>query len=122
MSMNEPIAKIWSLVKECSEPGWDGEGACPLDRLAAISAAQFVRALPYGISLPEFAPEPDGSISLDWIQSRNCLFSLSVGANGRLAYAWMDGAAGGHAAARFDGDTIPPEVLEAIKRVVRERC
>lgn len=120
--MNESLAKIWSLVKECSEPSWDGEGARPLDRLAAISAAQFVRALPDEISLPEFAPEPDGSICLDWIQSRNCLFSLSVGATGRLAYAWMDGADGGHAAARFDGETIPPDVLEGIKRVARERC
>lgn len=122
MNVNESLAKIWALVKECSEPGWDGDGALPLDQLAATSAAEFVRALPDGISLPEFAPEPDGSISLDWIQSRNCLFSLSVGANGQLAYAWMDGADGGHAAARFDGDTIPPEVLEGIKRVVRERC
>ena len=79
-------------------------------------------ALPDGISLPEFAPEPDGSISLDWIQSRNCLFSLSVCANGGLAYAWLDGADGGRAAARFDGETIPPVVLEGIKRVARERC
>ena len=118
--MNDPIAKIWSLVKECSEPGWDGEGALPLDHLAATSAAQFVRALPTGILLPELAPEPDGSFSLDWIQSRDCIFSLSVGANGRLAYAWLDGTDSGHSAARFDGATIPPDVLEGINRVVRE--
>ena len=119
--MNDPVAKIWSLVKECSEPGWDGAGSLPLDHLAAASAAQFVRALPDGISLPEFAPESDGSISLDWIHSRDCIFSLSVGANGRLAYAWLDGADGGHAAARFDGATISPDILEGINRVVRER-
>ena len=100
--MNKSLAQMWALVKECSEPGWDGEGA--------------------EISLPEFAPEPDGSICLEWIQSRNCLFSLSVGANGRLAYAWMDGADKGHAVARFDGETIPPGVLEGIKRVAREGC
>ena len=119
--MNESLAKIWALMKECSEPDWDGESARPLDRLAAISAAQFVRALADGISLPEFAPEPDGSISLDWIQSRNCLFSLSVCTTGRLTYAWLDGADKGHAVARFDGEKIPPRVLEGIRRVVRER-
>ena len=116
------IAQIETLAKECSEPDWDGENARPLDRLAALSATNFIRALPDGIALPELAPEPDGSICLEWIQSRNCLFSLSVGANGRLAYAWMDGTDGGHAAARFDGETIPPEVLEGIKRVAREGC
>ena len=88
-----------------------------LDRLAALSAANFIRALPDGIALPEFAPEPDGSISLDWIQSRNRLFTLSVGSTNRLAYAWVDGTDKGHAVARFDGEHVPPRILEGIRGI-----
>jgi len=112
------IAQIWALVSECAEPGWDSEDARPPDPLAAILAEDFIRALPEGVSLPEFSPEPDGSISLDWIQSRHRLFSVSIGTTNRLAYAWLDGADRGHAVARFDGEIIPPRILEGIAGIV----
>lgn len=112
------ISQIWALVNECSVANWDGEGARPVDPQAAASAEELIRALPNGIPLPEFAAEPDGSISLDWIQSRNRLFSLSIGRGNRLPYAWLDGADKGHAVARFDGVQIPPRILEGISRIV----
>lgn len=112
------IAQIWALADECCELGWDGSDASPLDHLAVTSAEDFIRALPDGVPLPEFSPEPDGSISLDWIQSRHRLFSVSVGATNRLAYAWLDGADRGHAVARFDGETVPPRILEGIERII----
>ena len=113
------ISQIWALANECTEPGWDGVGALPLNRLAAFKAIAFIRVLPEGVPLPEFAPEPDGSISLDWIQSRNRLFSLSVGTSNRLAYAWLDGTDKGHAVARFDEEEgVPPRILAGIKAVM----
>lgn len=112
------ISQIWALANECSEPGWDGEGANPLTPRAAGLAVDFIRALPDGIALPEFAPEPDGSISLDWIHSRNRLFSLSIGTANRLAYAWLDGADKGHAVSRFDGSQIPPRILQGIRAIM----
>lgn len=112
------ISQIWALADECAEAGWNGEGAEPIDQLAASIAADFVRALPDGFPLPEFAPEPDGSISLDWIQSWHRLFSLSVGSTNRVAYAWLDGADKGHGVARFDGTRIPPRVLQGIQSIV----
>lgn len=112
------IAQIWALTNECAEAGWDGEDAMPLDQFAVISAADIIRALPQDIALPEFAPEPDGSISLDWIQSRNRLFSVSVGTTSRLAYAWLDGADKGHAVARFDGQKVPPRILQGIRDIM----
>ena len=81
-------------------------------------AESFLRALPEGVRIPEFAPEPDGSISLDWIQSRNRLFTLSVGSGNRLAYAWLDGADKGHGVARFDEENVPHLILECIKGIV----
>jgi hypothetical protein len=111
------ISQIWALANECGKPSWDGDGALPLDHMAVFKAVAFIRALPQGVPLPEFAPEPDGSLSLDWISSRNRLFSLSVGTGNRLPYAWLDGTDKGHAVARFDGESIPIRILEGIKSI-----
>lgn len=113
------ISQVWRLVNECAGPGWDGAGAEPVDRFAAFRAIEFIRALPPAVPLPEIAPEPDGSISLDWIRSRNALFSLTVVAGSRLAYAWLDGSDRGHAVVRFDGETIPARILEGVDAVMR---
>jgi len=108
------ISQIMALAHECAEAGWDGDDAVPIDLAAVHTAVEFIRAMPSDLPLPEFAPEPDGSISLDWIQSRNRLFSLSVGSTNRLAYAWLDGSDRGHGVARFDGERIPSRVIEGI--------
>ena len=115
----DAISQIWALANECAAPDWNGEGALPIAQRAVFEAAAFVRALPHGIPLPEFAPEPDGSISLDWIGSRSRIFSVSVGASERLAYAWLDGTDRGHAVARFDGEIVPARILEGIKGLVQ---
>jgi hypothetical protein len=110
------LAQLAAVATECAEQGWDGADAAAVDSSAVLMAARFLRALPDGIPLPELAVEPDGSISLDWICSRNRLLSLSVGGSDRLAYAWLDGADRGHAVAHFDGQNVPPRVLESITR------
>lgn len=110
--------QVWALANECGEPGWDGDDALPLDHLAVCKAVAFILALLEGVPLPEFAPEPDGSISLDWISSRNRLFSLSVGTGDSLPYAWLDGTDKGHAVARFDGKSVPPRIQEGIKSIL----
>ena len=112
------LSQLAAMATECSEQGWDGDTAAAVDPIAVLSAKRFLRALPDGVPLPEFAPEPDGSISLDWIRSRNRLLSLSIGRSSWLAYAWLDGADKGHAISRFDGQSVPPRVLDAIKGIV----
>lgn len=115
------ISQFWMLVEEYANAGWNGEDAEPISETAAGIAAQFVRALPEDVPLPEIAPEPDGCISLDWIQSRTRLFSLSVGTGAALAYAWLDEGDSGCAVAPFDGQTVPPVVLGGIRRIVDQR-
>ena len=112
------LSQLRALANECAEPDWNGEGACALNPMAVSLAESFIRALPDALPLPEFAPEPDGSISLDWIQGRNRLFTLSVSAGSRLAYAWIDGSDKGHAVARFDGESIPPLIQEGVKAIM----
>jgi len=113
------ISQLRALAIECNHENWDGYGATMIDPRAIFNAEAIVRALPIGVPLPEFAPEPDGSVSLDWIQSRTRQFSLSVGRSQRLAYAWLDGTDRGHAVATFDGSTIPPRVIEGILAIVK---
>lgn len=112
------ISQLSAIADECRDEGWDGHDADATDARAVLLAEYFVRSLPDDIPLPEFAPEPDGSISLDWIQTRNRLFSVSVGAKNRLAYAWVDGTDGGHAVAHFNGQEIPQRILQGIRAIV----
>ena len=114
------LSSLNTLANECSAPGWDGHDASAIESIALHQAEALVRALPDGVPMPEFAPEPDGSISLDWIESRNRVFSISIGRSHRLAYAWLDGTDKGHAVARFDGSKIPPRLLEAIRSFGRD--
>ena len=112
------LSELRALADECTEENWDGNGAYPIRQIAVILAAEFVRALPDDLPLPEFAPEPDGSISLDWIQSRTRLFSLSIGSSQRLAYAWLDGSDKGHAVSGFDRERIPARILQGVREIV----
>ena len=111
------ISKLVTMANECAEPGWDGADASAIDPVAVQKAMDFVRAMPAEILLPEFAPEPDGSISLDWISSKHRMFLMSIGRTNRLAFAWVDGGDKGHGVARFDGAIIPSRVLEEIRSV-----
>lgn len=114
----EAISRLRAMANECSEPGWDGGEASPTHPDAVYLAEQFVRALPADVPLPEFAPEPDGSVSLDWIKARNRVFTVSVGTSQRLAFAWLDGTDKGHGVAGFDRGRIPAKIVEGIKGIM----
>jgi hypothetical protein len=118
LPIEEAIANLWALATECGETGWDGSNAVAIDRNAVLNAQKFAHALPAGFPVPEFAAEPDGSVSLDWIESRNRIFSISVNAGSQLAYAWLDGNNRGHGVVQFDGERIPVRVLEGIRGIL----
>ncbi|MGH9420827.1 MAG: hypothetical protein ACRD3J_12695 [Thermoanaerobaculia bacterium] len=112
------LSDIRAVAVEHCESDWDGEGGEPVSMLAVQHAEAFVRALPSNVPMPEVAAEPDGSISLDWIQSRTRLLSISIGISNRLAFAWLGGTDQGHAVARFDGERVPALILERIRETI----
>ena len=114
----DALSQLRALAGECMEDNWDDDGASAIELEALLNTEAFVRALPDNVPLPEFAPEPDGSISLDWIQSRQSTLSLSVGRSNRLAYAWLNGTDRGHAVVRFDGLFVPTQILALIQSIV----
>jgi hypothetical protein len=110
------ISKLWAMANEYVAENHDE--VTDINLLAINMAEQFLRVLPDDVQTPEFSVEPDGSISLDWIKSKDKIFSLSVGTNNRLAYAWMDAGDRGHAVVRFDGNIVPSRILEGIRGII----
>lgn len=112
------ISRLIALANECSEEGWDGEGAYAIDAETMSIAKHLIRILPPGVPLPEFAPEPDGSISVDWTQSKDRNFSLSINRHNRFAFSWVDGVDSGYGVITFNGHIVPKRVLEGINGVL----
>jgi len=108
----DAISRILALVNE-----YTSVESIAVHPDAIINATKFLRVLPGHLSIPEFAIDPDGAITLDWMESRSQLFSLSIGASNRLAYAWLDGTDKGHGVAHFDGQQVPRRVLEGINAI-----
>lgn len=116
-SHSDAIAAVWAVAGEAAEENWNGEGALPIDPAAAANAIMFIETLPTSAAMPEVSPEPDGAISLDWIESRSRMFSVSIGRNRCLPFAWLDGTARGYGVVSFDGEDMPDRVLGEIARI-----
>jgi hypothetical protein len=110
---SDALSNLFSFVRQVNS-----EGICSIDASTVKYAVEFLCALPNDIILPEFATDPDGGISFDWIQTRNQIFSISIGPSNRLAYAWTYGLDSGHGVARFDGREVPAIVLAGIRSVL----
>lgn len=114
----EALSRMSVLAIECEADDWDGNGGAAIDPIALQNAEAFVRALPDHLPMPEFAADPDGAVSLDWIAARNRVFSVSIGASNRLAYAWLDGTDKGHCVASFDGTTVPRRLMDTLSPIL----
>jgi hypothetical protein len=112
------ITNLREMASECAQEDWDGQGSLGMSPAAVAQAIDFVRAFPDGLPLPEFAPEPDGSVSLEWLVSRHRRFMVSAGERERLAFAWVDGTDRGHGVARFDGCSIPERILKGLESIL----
>jgi hypothetical protein len=112
------VAALRALAETHAQAGWDGGEAAPVSRAAIDLAVDFVRALPDDCAMPEVGVDPDGAVSLDWLPARHRMLSISfTGSSNRLAYAWLDGTDRGNGVARFDRQTIPRRLVEAITPV-----
>ena len=111
---SQAISKLMALADEYAHSDEVEVNGCAL-----FMAKQFIRALPDSVALPEFSVEPDGSLSLDWIQSRKQLFSLSMGASNRIPYAWLDGTNSGHGVENFDGQQVPKRLVDGILAILK---
>jgi hypothetical protein len=109
------VSALRNLAATHAEPGWDGGEAFPVSGTAIELAVDFVRALPVDCAMPEVAVDPDGAVSLDWLPSRHAMLTVSFsGTSNRLAYAWLDGTDRGSGVVRFDRQSVPRRLMQAI--------
>lgn len=107
------------IADESTRPNWDGYGAKPIDPWAVQIGERIIRSLPEDFPVPELGAEPDGSLALEWIESRYRRLILSVDSSTRLAYAWIDGSDRGHTVSGFDGVRLPDRLLADIRLMMR---
>lgn len=88
---------------------WDGEGARAIDPAAYAVAKQFILTLPSTSPAPSVSVDRDGEVDLAWDFDRDHVFSISISAAGRLAYAGIFGQERHTGAAQFI-DEIPASV------------
>lgn len=114
---NALVSRLWSLMEECGEADWNGYEAAPLSLAAVEQAIEFIRAWPFENNLPDCAPEPDGSINLEWIYTRHRRATVSLDGGTRLAYAWLDGVSKGRGVAAFQNGNVPPVIVESVRGI-----
>jgi len=82
------MATTLSLLAELARlrPGWDGYGADPISAPCLANVRAVLAALPAGTPNPEIAPNPNGTVTLDWATG-GCSLSFEIGAT-RYSAVW----------------------------------
>lgn len=90
----------------------------PIDIDTAAAAIAFINLLPRSLPVPEVAPDPDGDISFDWMASSGKMFSVSVDAYGRLAYAGRFGENSKVHGTEQLSEICPQEIIRGIAKAI----
>jgi hypothetical protein len=114
--------QLRDVVACANHDNWDGMKSLAANRRAVRQANRFLSMLPpsaFRSIVPEVTVDPDGEIAIEWYVSPSQLFSVSIGANGRLAWAGIiDGEeVPGHAMMK---QRIPQELLDYINQLVAD--
>lgn len=116
LSQDALLNELRQLSIDCSVADWDGYGARPIDDRSVYMASRFIAELPLFTPLPEIGVDPDGEVSLDWhVRARHSL-SISIGADGSIAYAALFGSSRMRGVEVIDGG-IPDAVMAALHRL-----
>ena len=82
------LTRLSMLHSECKVGNWDGYEAKPVDEGTINNALELAISLcDKGLSIPEFTPDPDGEIALEWYGDDNSVASVSVGSSSLITYA-----------------------------------
>jgi len=85
------LDELGEVFQECSEAGWDGYNARPVDQEKMLCAFRIIDSLPPGFPMPSIGADPDGQIALDWRTGPHRILSVSVDPEGVLHYAGIYG-------------------------------
>jgi len=108
--------QLIDVFRECSQPGWEGEGAEAVEQQTLLIAKQLVESLPTSYRNPTISGEPDGHISLEWYVHPRRILTVSVSPNRTLHWAALIGAEDPRGSCPFYGE-MPKTLLFWIGRV-----
>lgn len=83
----EIIDSLLLLGHECSEQGWDGYDAIPIENNILSAALKYFESLSLEIPVPELSGENDGEVALEWFGRNNATMSISIGKGPDIHYA-----------------------------------
>lgn len=109
------VSEIMSLVRSTGVNVGNRDQE-PVSHNTAIQASKFVELLPKSLPIPEVAADPDGEISFDWSSQIGSMFSVSIDATGRLAYAGRFGERSKIHGIEQLSESLPREILGGIER------
>ena len=92
MNLKKLKNRLNEISTECALGNWDGYNASTIKQETLDRVFEYLRSLPDAMPDPDIAPDPDGEISLEWYVDKDHLFSISINAEGRLAYAGLFGS------------------------------
>jgi hypothetical protein len=108
--------ELADILRDCSEPDWNGYNANPIDRRSVSLVCSFLQQLPSSITYPELSPEPSGNLTMVWQKNG---YHLIVGINPNKIIAWGGTSPqNGHVYGDAPFDTLIPIVLlELLKKI-----
>jgi hypothetical protein len=120
--IEETIAALMEVFKECSVEDWDGTGALPVSEDAVLDAAKLIYLLPSNMTfpMPSITAEPNGEIALEWYRGNRSIFVVSVSGKSEIIYAGLYGTNKTHGIEYF-GSSLPPAIISNLKRLYSGR-
>ncbi len=112
--------QLFEVFKQCSEPGWEGEGTEVVVGGTLDIAKELVESLPKAYQTPSISGEPDGHVNLEWYVNPRRILTVSVNQNRTLHWAALIGSEDPRGSCRFYGDTPPETLLYWIGRICKD--
>jgi hypothetical protein len=109
------VDDLAALAEECSEPGWDGYEARPIDARSIANAEQFIDALGFGVRHPSLGANAKGWVTMQWGRSARWTLSLAITDDGWIHWAMLFGSERSSGTTPFAG-RISKDLRELINR------
>jgi len=116
MLVSPAYVALDEVFDRCSRRGWDGHRAQAISRATYDRARLFLESLPSTVPAPDIVPETDGDIAIEWERGPQHMFSVSIGAMGRVNFVGVYGEEERHGIEPFDG-VISPDLLFYIRKL-----
>jgi hypothetical protein len=115
------LSKTFKILQEIfyeySVAGWDGYDAQPISEDSFKETIRFLQMLPFAMPIPEVVPEPSGQIALEWYESQDYIFVVSLSGKKLIDYAGLFGEGNKTYGTERFKKTIPNTIIENVNRL-----